>query len=160
MWLRARAPKTIGRTTLFLSAYFLLANVSEPCWRLLERLKIVCSKKYIEKWVRSAVKTVQSSSSVVLMSYDNCDIWKPVGHVTSTNRSSMLSFIVQFVVELPESLDIDPADLWRDVKRVEFGNWLQSTNDESQFFSLDCWGLFNSRPKDMPNRFLMVLPVR
>lgn len=154
MFLRARAPKTIGRTTLLLSAYFLLTNLSEPCWRLLERFKIVCSKQYVEKWLRSSTKTVQSNSTMLIVSYDNCSVWQPAGRVNSIHNSNMLNFVVKFVVELPDILHIDPADLWRDVDRVEFGHWLQSTNDDAMMFSLDCWVLFDTRSKSSPIKFL------
>jgi hypothetical protein len=58
IFLRARSPKTIHRTTLLLSAYMLLGNMSEPCWRLLQRLKILVSKKYLETWITSQVNTL------------------------------------------------------------------------------------------------------
>ena len=36
VFLRSRSPKSVRRTTLLVSAFLLLGNVSQPCWRLLQ----------------------------------------------------------------------------------------------------------------------------
>ena len=73
-FLKSRAPKSIRRTTLLISAYLLLGNVSEPCWRLLQRLKIVVSKQVVEDWTKSNNKAIVSNDSMLIYVFDNCDI--------------------------------------------------------------------------------------
>jgi hypothetical protein len=81
MFIRARAPKTIRRTTLLLSIYFLLTNLSESSWRLLQRLRIVVSKAAVEKWVEMHSKFDISEELMLILSFDNCDFFKHVAHV-------------------------------------------------------------------------------
>jgi len=49
MFCRSRMPKQVRRTTLLVSAYMLLCNISDPAWRFLQRLRIVISKEAVEK---------------------------------------------------------------------------------------------------------------
>lgn len=73
-FLRARSPKTVHRTTLFVSSFLLLGNISEPCWRLLQRLRIVVSKETTERWIREeSAKPLLSNSSTLIHVFDNCD---------------------------------------------------------------------------------------
>jgi hypothetical protein len=72
--LRAQSSKTVRRTSLLLSAYMLLGNISEPCWRLLSRLRVLVSKNTLEKWVEANPKSVQSDSSFLFYVFDNCDM--------------------------------------------------------------------------------------
>lgn len=72
-FLRAKSPKAIRQTTLLVSGYMLLGNVSEPCWRVLQRLKIVVSKEVVEKWIKQHPKDVSSTDSFLIYTFDNCD---------------------------------------------------------------------------------------
>ena len=56
MFLRAQSPKSIRKSNLMISVYFLLTNMLEPIWRVLERLQIVVLKQVVESWVKSHVK--------------------------------------------------------------------------------------------------------
>jgi len=141
-FMRARAPKAIRRTTLLLSAYFLLTNLSEPCWRLLMRLKIVVSKEVVENWVKSFKKTVDSADNMLVLVFDNCDFHLHVTHTRSDHRSSYIHIINRFVVEIPHVSHVLAKDLWNEISNKAFGKWMRATPDESELFSEKCWKLF------------------
>jgi hypothetical protein len=65
-FLRAKAPKTIQKSNWTLSAYFLLANMSGPCWKVLQRLKIVVSKEKFKQWVLQHEKKIEFENSVLI----------------------------------------------------------------------------------------------
>ena len=96
MFLRSRAPKSIRRSTLLISTYLLLGNVSQPCWRLLQRLKIVVSKEVVEKWIKSIKKQLRSTHSFLFHVVDNCDMKLHVSRVRSTHRTEMKHLISRY----------------------------------------------------------------
>ncbi len=108
-----------------------MCNISEPCWRLLQRLKIVVSKESVEKWMKMYKKQVENEDSVLFYVFDNCNFHLHVSKVRSDHRSSYLNIINHFIVELPIQLEVSAILLWQNVDRKKFGEWLASTNDES-----------------------------
>lgn len=96
VFLRARSPKTVHRTTLLLSAYMLLGNVSENCWKLLQRLKILVGKKYLEDWIIKQVKYLRSRCTMLVYVFDNCDILLHVTNVRREHRSKMLHLLTRY----------------------------------------------------------------
>ena len=111
-----------------ISVYFLLTNMPEPIWRVLERLHIVVSKQVVESWVKSHVKKIKSDESFLIVSFDNCSWNLHVTHTQSDNRSMFMHIIMWFVVEIEEFLLLPAEELWIDVNRIEFGHWLQSNS--------------------------------
>ena len=153
-FMRARAPKSIKRTTLLLSAYFLLTNLSEPCWRLLMRLRILVSKEVVENWVRSFKKIISASDTMLVLVFDNCDFHLHVTHTCSNHRSSYIHLINSFIVEIPHVSRVLAKDLWNEISNKAFGRWMKATADESEQFSESCWKAFLQRPTDAPLCFL------
>ena len=100
-FLRARAPKSIRRTTMLVSTYMLLGNIFEPCWRLLQRLKIVVAKDTVEKWVKQHTKELKSTETVLWFVFDNCNFHLNATNRTHNHKSSYLNIITQFIVEIP-----------------------------------------------------------
>lgn len=95
VFLRAHSPKTVHRTTLLLSAYMLLGNMSNSCWNLLQKMKILVSKKYLEQWITSHVKKLKSRDSFLIYVFDNCDIKLHVTHVRREHRTKMLHLLTR-----------------------------------------------------------------
>ena len=154
-FLRSRAPKSIMRTTMILSVYFLLANLSEPCWRLLMRLKIIFSKATVEKWIKLHPKTVSTSAdSVLVFVFDNCSFRLHVAHTRSDHRSSFIHVINQYIAELPHRCMVQAGSLWREVSVNDFGKLIQPSPVDSENFARKCWQAFEARPEEMPLRFL------
>lgn len=140
---------------MFLSAYFLLANISEPCWRLLLRLKIIASKEVVEKWVRKHIKSISSSkNSVLVYVFDNCSFSLHVTHVRSDHRSSYIHVLNRFIVEIPQACKVLSRNLWKEVTSEKFGKWIHPTPMEAENFAEYCWKVFSLRPPAMPLRFL------
>ena len=96
IFLRSRAPKSIRRTTLLVSAYLLLGNVSHSCWRLLQHLKVVASKEVVEKWIKSFKKNLHSNNSFLFHVVDNCDIKLHVTKVRTTHRTQMMHLVSRY----------------------------------------------------------------
>lgn len=153
-FLRSRAPKQVRRTTLLLSAYMLLCNLSEPCWRLLQRLKVLASKDTVEKWIKSYKKQVTSKSSSLFYVFDNCNFRLNVATVRSNYRSSFLNIINQFLVEIPEELEIPAASLWQTVDRGTFGAWLSPSFHDTLIWENHVWHKFINRPMDKQLKYL------
>src|ERR1700728_3688783 len=84
------------------------------------------------------------------MVFDNCNFRLNVESVRSDHKSSYLNIITQFVVEVPDIVEVSASSLWKDVDRVVFGKWLCSSNDESLSWALKVWNKFDKRPKDKP----------
>ena len=60
-------------------------------------------------------------------------------------------------MKLPDEVRIPYyGELWRDVDRAEFGNWLQNTDYNSRLFTLTQFTVFSSRRKGRPLRFLFI----
>jgi hypothetical protein len=77
-------------------------------------------------------------------------------HVTSVrsdHRTTMLHTINRFCMEIPISPVVEDF-LWRDVHRVEFGTWIQSSNNNAIAFANNNWTLFNNRIADQPLKCL------
>lgn len=87
MFMHAWDPKQIRRTTLFLSCYMTLCNISTPCWNLLQRLKILCSKEKVEEWINKQTKKVKSADLVLFFIMDNCNFYLHVTKRTSMHAS-------------------------------------------------------------------------
>ena len=115
MFLRARSSKSIQRSNLMISVYFLLTNMPEPIWRVLERLRIVVLKQVVESWVKSHVKEIKSDESFLIVSFDNCSWNLHVTHTRTDNRSTFMYIITWFVVEIKEVLLIPAEKLWINV---------------------------------------------
>ena len=97
-FLRARQAKAIRPTTVIVTVLMLMFNINESCWRLLQRLRIVCSKKTIENYVRSSQKKITGADNLLIYTYDNCDFKKHVTNVWSTHRTSMIHVISRCVL--------------------------------------------------------------
>lgn len=151
---RARAPKSVRRTILFISIYLLLGNISQPCWNLLKRLRLVMSKEVLERWVLRWDKSVQSSTSVLFFVFDNCNFHLHATRVRTDNRSRYLNIIVQFVIEVFNTVEVGANVLWLNVSRVQLSNWIASSYDESLEFTRSNWTKFYNRPRDMPLKYV------
>lgn len=155
MFLRARAPKSVQRTVLLISAYLLLGNISETCWRFLQRFRIVATRETVERWIGMHKKVLKSTSSVLFYVFDNCNFHLHVTRVRSTHRSSFLNLITRFIVEIPQVIDVAASEVWKNMfSREDFGNWLQSNSDESIDWANRNWRIFVARPADLPLKFL------
>ena len=122
MFLRARSLKSIRRSNLMISVYFLLTNMPEPIWRVLEHLRIVVSKQVVESWIKSHVKEIKSDESFLIVSFDNCSWNLHVTHTRTNNRSMFMHIITWFVVEIKEVLLIPAEELWMNVNQIKFGH--------------------------------------
>jgi hypothetical protein len=98
VFIRACAAKTVCRTNLLLGTYMLLGGVSEPCWRLFQRVRILPSKLFVENWIKSHTKTLLSHNSFLFYVLDNCDISQHVTHVRRGRRTTMLHLINRYVI--------------------------------------------------------------
>ena len=154
VFLRSRSPKSVRRSTLLVSCYLLLGNVSQPSWRLLQRLKLVVSKEVVERWVKRCKKVLVSKRSLLMHVIDNCDVKNHKTFVRSDNRTEMINLLNRFVVEVHSELTVTADELWSDVDRNDFGMWIQSNNDEVFNFANNNWEDFCNRPKNKPLRFL------
>jgi hypothetical protein len=155
MLLRARAPKSYGRTSVLLSAYFLLLSPSDPCWCLLQRLRVVVHKDTIKKYMNANVKFITSLVSVLAFVLDNCDYRIHVTHVRTENRTEVLNTINQFVMELPcLPIAVAARDIWMRFSDADFSKWIAATATESETFSSASWNLFLERPHTIPLRFM------
>ena len=174
--LRARLPKTVGRTNLLLGAFMILGSLSEPCWRLLQRLRILPSKQYVETWLKSYSKNLRSETSFLIYVFDNCDLKKHVTHVRTEHRTEMIHlinryiyinsytviltknhtnshfFLYRYLVEIPVEITLSLEQLWQPVNRVDFGNWLQNN-------SIAMVGFINTTFTSFTNR-LPTLPLK
>ena len=154
MFIRARNPKRVRRSTLMLSVYFLLTNVSEPTWRLLERLRIVHAKQTVEKWVRSYTKELSFEHSTLFFSFDNCDFRQHVTHTRSEHRSTYLHIITQYILEVEEGVRIRTDELWRSVDRLQFGHWIQSSAVEARNQANEFFNLVSTHSNALPLKFV------
>jgi hypothetical protein len=154
MFLRARAPKTVRRTTLLLSIYFLLTNLSESSWRLLERLRIIVSKATVEKWVNMYSKFEISEELMLLFSLDNCDFFKHRTHPQINLRSTFYHIITSFLVEIPVKLDIPTVDIWQYMQKADFGHWLQEHDAEVRKWADTCYTTMANMIRPIALRFL------
>jgi hypothetical protein len=99
-------------------------------------------------------KSVQSSTSVLFFVFDNCSFHLHATRVRTDNRSRFLHIIVQFVVEVFNTVEVGVNALWLNVNRLQLGNWIASTYDESLVFTRHNWDKFYNRPKDMPLKYV------
>ena len=104
LFLRSRSPKSVRCTTLLVSAYLLFGNVSNSCWRLLQRLKVVVSKEVVEKWITSFKKELRSNKSLLFSVLDNCDMKLHVTRVRTHNRTQMKHLISRYITFISISL--------------------------------------------------------
>ena len=153
LFLKTRKPKIIRRTQLLLSVHFLLSNMPDSCWKLLQRLKVVVSKEVVEKWVGLYEKSIKFENSILVLVFDNCDFKKRVTHVRNDFRTTMLHIITQLVLEIPVVVDVPSRDIWCDVDRQDFGMWIQSTSDDALHFANKCWGDILKSYKSLPLKF-------
>lgn len=65
VFLRGRAPKMVLKTTLLFSAYLLLGNINDTCWKFLQRFRLVCTKETVESWIGQFSKQLKSDNSVL-----------------------------------------------------------------------------------------------
>ena len=149
-FLRSRSPKIVRKTTLLLSSYMVLCNISEPCWRLLQRLKIVVSKDTVERWITKYNKELEHNDSLLFMVFDNCNFSLNVTKRRSDHKSEFLNIINQFIVEVTSVRGMRVDKLWHNVNRVEFGEWLVPSNEESLDFAKQVWRDFSNRIGDEP----------
>lgn len=63
----------------------------------------------------------------------------------SGHRTKYLHIINRFIAETPYAPPIQKKNLWLDVDRIQFGNWLQPSNDEVIASANDNWEIFTSR---------------
>jgi len=76
---------------MLVSTYMLLGNISEPCWRLLQRLKIVVAKDTVEKWVKQHTKELKSTETVLWFVFDNCNFYL---NTTKKTNNAALEFVI------------------------------------------------------------------
>ena len=156
VFFRTRSPKSVHRTTLLLSAYLLLGTVPISCWKLLQRLKLITTKETIEHWVRSNKKELSpSKSSFLIHVFDNCEIWLYKRAIRSGNHTEIMHIISRYIVEVPVEINICANELWLNVEREEFGNWLQWNDDAAIAFTNSNFNSFLIRPRDKPLKFLL-----
>ena len=120
MLLRSRNAKVTLRLPILLAMYFLLHKVSDPVWRILQRLKIISSREKVEKWLQSQPEPEVSGESDLLFSFDNCDFFRHVTHVRSDHRSTYIHCATQYVVLLSKRVVVSTANLWRRVLDDDF----------------------------------------
>jgi hypothetical protein len=115
MFLSARAPKSIRKSNLTLSAFFLVMNLPDPAWKLLQRLKIIVSKETIKQWVLLCRKKIEFDDFVLFYSLDNCDIHKHITHTCSGNKLTYIHLISHYVIKIAGHIDVMAADIWQGV---------------------------------------------
>ena len=138
VFMRSRSPKSIFRTNIALSAYLVLVKIPNSAWDLLQRLRILVSRDTIKNWMKSNTKEVESDSSTLLYSFDNCAIHLHKTHTRSTNHSKFMHLISHFVLEDPEFVDVVSGNIWNPPVHKDFGNWLQNSNYNSRILTKSC----------------------
>ena len=124
MFLKSKSPKSVRYTSLLLRIYFLLLNVSEMVWLVLQHLRIVCSKNYVHKWIQSRPSHDFGDQSVLLFSFNNCNFFSHVTHVQTDKKLELIDVVTKFIVELAVSCPVLTCDIWHPVNRSTFSTWL------------------------------------
>ena len=132
--LKSRNSKAVLRTQLFLGVYFYLVKVPEPAWRILERLRVLPSRQYVQDYLQSQPMIKLSDDLMIVFCFDNCDILMHVTHRHEINESSMFQMVTRLVFEIPRSLSIPAISLWKEYTKaagVAFGNWLRMSDKDT-----------------------------
>lgn len=96
-FIRARSAKTVGWTNLFLGVYMAFGNLSASCWQLLQRFCILPSREYVESWINSYQKNIQSHQSFLCYVFDNLSFKLHVTHVHTGNTTKMKHLLNRYV---------------------------------------------------------------
>jgi hypothetical protein len=93
VFLRSRNSKAVMRTNLSIGLYLEQNGISEGGWRLLERLRVLPSRKYVLDYIDRQPPKPVPEHNVVLCSIDNCDIFQHMTQLQSEHRSTYLHFV-------------------------------------------------------------------
>ena len=124
MLIRAKQGKIIMRTTILISLILLYTKASKPVWDMLRKIRVVCLQQKLTRWIQEQPPKVVNKKNIKLFSFDNCDFFRHVTNVRSTNKSVMINTCTQIIADLQEKHHIEIADLWQPVHRQEFVDML------------------------------------
>lgn len=155
-FLRSKNPKSIRRTNLILGSYFLLTNIGNPSWKLLQRLRIIPTIESVKNWLSLQPKEVPPSSSTLLYCIDNCEYFTHVTHRRSEHESQMKHIINNYIIEFPTDLThILTPQIWNFIPRNEFGNWLIGVDNDWVFTANSAFGTFQEGDTLSPLKFIL-----
>lgn len=123
--LRTRNAKITLRTPMLLGLYFTLVKVSDPAWRILQRLKIISSRATVEAWLEKLPPSTLDRDSQVLFSFDNLLFYKKVTHNRTTNRPEIIHLATQYAVNLFADPIPDSQPIWQEEDDDDFLDWCE-----------------------------------
>lgn len=155
--LRSRNSKATLRLPLLLGLYFTYLKVPETAWRLLQRLKLIVSRKVVEDWVNSQSIPEIAENDNMFFSFDNCDFYRKVANVRSNHKSSYLHTATQFFLNLGAGPSVPASQILDAIDEEDF--------TDSLCISFDyCNKLANNAYKAMKstylNTWLKFAPIR
>jgi hypothetical protein len=139
MLLRTKQAKAVLRLPILIALIFLYSKVPEPVWRLLQKLRIVCSRKTLEDWVKNQPPLKISDENVILFSFDNLDFHKHVTNVRSNHKSKMLHICTRFIVNFQQDVEIFASELWKTVNKDNFIEYVCSDFDFANNIAKNAW---------------------
>ena len=120
MLLRAKQGKIILRTNLLISLLLLYTKASKPLWEMLSKIRVGCSQGKLSRWIKNQPPKIFNLKTVKLFSFDNCDFFRHVTNVRTTNKSTMIHTCTQIIADIQEKHDIKKEDIWRTVHKHDF----------------------------------------
>lgn len=155
-FLRSKNPKSVLRTNIALGVYFLQVNIPQSAWRLLERLRIICSCEFAENFVKSQPERLIANNRCIVYSLDNCDFYRHITHVRKSHRSDYLHIITQFAAEIVHPAVAVPArQVFHRVDAGDFGKWIENTDKKVLEVVNNAASIVGEVPKDIPLQFAL-----
>lgn len=139
MLLRTKQSKVVMRTSVLLGLLFLYTKVSSTTWNVLQKLRVVCSREHIEKWVKEQPDQIFPKNTMHLFSFDNCDFFRHVTSVRHDHHSIMINTCTQFIADLGEQVDIFACDLWKNVEKHDFIEYVCGDFDFANEIAKEAW---------------------
>ena len=127
MLIRAKSAKLTTRTPLLLGLYFYLTKVPKPAWRLLQRLRIVCSMSKIENWIKEQPIPTCDEEDLLFFSFDNCDFFQHKTSIRTANRSKMLHTTTQFYFKIKSDIQIHVNHIWSKISKEHFMDYMEAS---------------------------------
>lgn len=97
MLLRTKKAKSVLITPMLISMVLLYTRASDSLWALLSKLRIACLQPKLKDWIINQPEKKISEENVLLFSFDNCDFFRHVTNVRSSNKSTMINTCTQLV---------------------------------------------------------------
>ena len=120
MLLRTKKAKSVLITPMLISMVLLYTRASDSLWTLLSKLRIACLQPKLKDWIINQPEKKISEENVLLFSFDNCDFFRHVTNVRSSNKSTMINTCTQLVADLGVSYEIMACDVWNPMSKHDF----------------------------------------